>query len=197
MSKLQKKSSALKREHRALPNMTFSNFFYFFLGIFALLDTDPDSEYGSGSTDLIEKSGSNPDPDPKPWLLLPKTFPESNSQHCPIRYSMTAKCDLLYFRWCSALGPVLPTLCRTFRPFRKKNSAAKEKLRSPVILTFWRNLGLRKTLFLSLWVGKFLGLPQIYIEYEEWHCCSRMKLPQRPESNHKFSGQLNLERRSL
>ncbi len=31
--------------------------------IFALLD--PDSEYGSGSTDLIE-SGSNPDPDPKP-----------------------------------------------------------------------------------------------------------------------------------
>jgi hypothetical protein len=28
--------------------------------IFALLD--PDSEYGSGSTDLIE-SGSNPDPD--------------------------------------------------------------------------------------------------------------------------------------
>jgi hypothetical protein len=30
---------------------------------------DPDSEYGSGSgsTDLIE-CGSNPDPDPKPWL---------------------------------------------------------------------------------------------------------------------------------
>ncbi len=30
------------------------------MGHFALLD--PDSEYGSGSTDLIE-SGSNPDPD--------------------------------------------------------------------------------------------------------------------------------------
>jgi hypothetical protein len=32
---------------------------------------DPDSEYGSGSTNLIE-SGSNPepdtDPDPKPWI---------------------------------------------------------------------------------------------------------------------------------
>jgi hypothetical protein len=32
--------------------------------IFALLDPDSDSEYGSGSTDLIE-FGSNPDPDPK------------------------------------------------------------------------------------------------------------------------------------
>ncbi len=30
---------------------------------FALLDPDPDSEYGSGSTDPIE-SGSNSDPDP-------------------------------------------------------------------------------------------------------------------------------------
>jgi hypothetical protein len=29
---------------------------------------DPDYEYGSGSTDLIE-SGSNLDPDPKPWLV--------------------------------------------------------------------------------------------------------------------------------
>jgi hypothetical protein len=36
--------------------------------IFALLDPDPDSEYGSGSTDPIEY-GSNPDPDPvpQPW----------------------------------------------------------------------------------------------------------------------------------
>jgi hypothetical protein len=33
--------------------------------IFALLDPDPDSEYGSGSTDPIEY-GSNPDPDPQP-----------------------------------------------------------------------------------------------------------------------------------
>jgi hypothetical protein len=37
------------------------------VGHFCLLE--PDSEYGSGSrsTDLIE-SGSNPDPDPKPWF---------------------------------------------------------------------------------------------------------------------------------
>ncbi len=33
--------------------------------IFALLDSDPDSKTGSGSTDPIE-SGSNPDPDPQP-----------------------------------------------------------------------------------------------------------------------------------
>jgi hypothetical protein len=33
--------------------------------IFALLDPDPDSEYGSGSTGPIE-SGSNWDPDPQP-----------------------------------------------------------------------------------------------------------------------------------
>ncbi len=32
---------------------------------FALLDPDPDSEYGSGSTDPIEY-GSNTDPDPDP-----------------------------------------------------------------------------------------------------------------------------------
>jgi hypothetical protein len=45
--------------------MKFLNFFLL-LWVFALLDLDPDSEYGSGSTDLIE-SGSNTDPDPKPW----------------------------------------------------------------------------------------------------------------------------------
>jgi hypothetical protein len=45
--------------------MKFLNFFPTFVGHFCL---DPDSEYGSGSTDLIE-SGSNPDPDPKPWSL--------------------------------------------------------------------------------------------------------------------------------
>ncbi len=43
--------------------------------IFDLLDPDPDSEYGSGSTDLIEsgstdliESGSITDPNPKPWF---------------------------------------------------------------------------------------------------------------------------------
>jgi hypothetical protein len=35
--------------------------------IFALLDQDPNSEYGRGSTDPIE-SGSNWDPDPQPCL---------------------------------------------------------------------------------------------------------------------------------
>jgi len=35
--------------------------------IFALLDPDPDSEYGSGSNDLNEY-GSNTDLDPKPWF---------------------------------------------------------------------------------------------------------------------------------
>ncbi len=45
--------------------MKFLKFFQLLWVIFALLDPDPDSEYGSGSTDLIE-SGSSPDPDPKP-----------------------------------------------------------------------------------------------------------------------------------
>jgi hypothetical protein len=65
-SKLQMKFSALNKEHPTLQNMKFLNFFYFCGSFFALLD--PDSEYGSGSgcTDLIE-SGSNPNPDPKPW----------------------------------------------------------------------------------------------------------------------------------
>jgi hypothetical protein len=45
--------------------MKFLNFFYFLWVIFALLDPDPDSEYGSGSTDPIE-SGSNTDPDLQP-----------------------------------------------------------------------------------------------------------------------------------
>jgi hypothetical protein len=52
MSKLQKKPSALKREHPALQNMKFLHFFLLLWVIFALLD--PDSEYGSGSTDLIQ-----------------------------------------------------------------------------------------------------------------------------------------------
>ncbi len=63
-SKLQEKHSALKREHPALQNMKFLNFFLFLWVISALLDPDPDSESGFGSTDLIE-SGSNPDPNPK------------------------------------------------------------------------------------------------------------------------------------
>ncbi len=56
-NKLQEKPSTLKREHPALQNMKFLNFFLFLWVIFALLDPDPDPE--SGSTDLIEsRSGS-------------------------------------------------------------------------------------------------------------------------------------------
>jgi hypothetical protein len=58
-SKLQKNPSALKREHPALQNMKFLNFFLLLWEIFALLDPYPDSESGYGSTDLIESvSGS-------------------------------------------------------------------------------------------------------------------------------------------
>jgi hypothetical protein len=62
-SKLQKKQSALKREHPAFQNMKYIIFFLLLWVIFALQYPDPDSEYRSGSTDLIE-SGSNPDTDP-------------------------------------------------------------------------------------------------------------------------------------
>jgi hypothetical protein len=51
--------SAIKREHPALQHTKFLNFSV----IFALLDPDPDSEFGYGSNDLIE-SGSYPDSDP-------------------------------------------------------------------------------------------------------------------------------------
>jgi hypothetical protein len=64
MSKLQKKPAAHKRGHPTLQNMNFYNFFLLLWVIFALLDLDPD--FRSGSTGPIE-SGSNPDPDPKPW----------------------------------------------------------------------------------------------------------------------------------
>ncbi len=45
------------------PSQKNIKFFPFFVGLFAILD--PDSEFGYGSTDLIE-SGSNPDP--KHWF---------------------------------------------------------------------------------------------------------------------------------
>jgi hypothetical protein len=64
-SKLQKKPSALKKEHLALQNMKILKFFVLLIVISALLDLDPDSEYGSVSTDPIE-SGSNWDPHPDP-----------------------------------------------------------------------------------------------------------------------------------
>jgi hypothetical protein len=44
MSKLQKKPLALKREDPALQNIKFTNFFLFLWVIFALLDSDPDTD---------------------------------------------------------------------------------------------------------------------------------------------------------
>jgi hypothetical protein len=52
---LQKKPSALKREHPVLINMKILDFFLFFWVIFALLDPDSDP-----ATQI------NADPDPKP-----------------------------------------------------------------------------------------------------------------------------------
>jgi hypothetical protein len=51
------KPSALKREHPAIQNMKFLKKILLLWVIFALIDPDRDSEYGSGATDLIE-SGS-------------------------------------------------------------------------------------------------------------------------------------------
>jgi hypothetical protein len=53
--------------------MKFLKFFLLLWVIFAFLDPDPDSEYGSGSTDPIE-SGSKWDPDPigiRIWIRNP------------------------------------------------------------------------------------------------------------------------------
>jgi hypothetical protein len=68
MFKLQKKPSALKREHPALQNMKFLNFSTF---------VDQFCSPGSGSTDPIE-SGSNPGPgpDPKHWVVQPDLVSE-------------------------------------------------------------------------------------------------------------------------
>jgi hypothetical protein len=57
------KPSALKREHPALQKMKFISCFLFFWASFALLDLNPDLQYGS--RDRTE-SGSNPDPDTDP-----------------------------------------------------------------------------------------------------------------------------------
>ncbi len=86
-SKLQQKTPALKREHTALQNMKFLNFFAIFVGNFC----PPGSGYGS--TDLIE-SGLNPDL--KHWRqqilqLAYPTKPELN----PGSYSDNGKTCLL------------------------------------------------------------------------------------------------------
>ncbi len=51
--KLQKKPSALKREHPALQKMKFVNFFLFLWAIFALLDPDWGPQYCQRLFDLI------------------------------------------------------------------------------------------------------------------------------------------------
>jgi hypothetical protein len=55
----QEKPSALKREHPSLQNMKFLNLFLFLWVIYAF--SDPDSESGSGPTDMIESES------PKHW----------------------------------------------------------------------------------------------------------------------------------
>jgi hypothetical protein len=70
LSKLNKKPSALKREHPALKNMKLLNLFMFLRVILPPgSGSGSYSESGSGSTDLI-KSGSNPYP--KDWRLAGK-----------------------------------------------------------------------------------------------------------------------------
>ncbi len=69
-----KRSLQLSKEN--IQHFKTWNFLIFFLllwVIFALLD--PDSEYGSGSTDLIESgSKSDPDTDPQPWWKVCKIW---------------------------------------------------------------------------------------------------------------------------
>jgi hypothetical protein len=72
MSKQQKKTSALKREHPpALQKMKFINFFLCLWVIVALLDPDSDCETGSGygSRDPVE-SGSGSTALPVPVFML-------------------------------------------------------------------------------------------------------------------------------
>ncbi len=60
-----KKAFSSQKRTSSNSNHEITYFSLLLLVIFALLDPDPDSEYGSGSTDLIE-FGSNPVP--RPWL---------------------------------------------------------------------------------------------------------------------------------
>ncbi len=74
-----------------------SKFFLLLWVIFALQDPDPDSEYGSGSTDLIE-SGSNQDP--KPWHLH-----SSNSSPLTgswLTFILSGRCLTIFILACSS-----------------------------------------------------------------------------------------------
>jgi hypothetical protein len=69
----QERSSAPKREHPALQNKKFLNFFLCLWSVFALLDPDLDSEAVSRSTDLIE-SGSKSETLDFTKLYIEKVF---------------------------------------------------------------------------------------------------------------------------
>ncbi len=84
--------------------MKFLNFYLLLWVIFALLDPDPGSTYGSGSTDLIEsgssrdpgstygsgstdliESGSSKDPDPQPWFKLEEKSSSLKKEHLALK----------------------------------------------------------------------------------------------------------------
>jgi hypothetical protein len=87
---------------------------YFFLllwAIFALLDPDPDSEYGSGSTDLIESgSNSDPDTDPQPWFRL-APFRELSFVICHFVNCSSSLYALLYSRLCVIAASCFSRVC--------------------------------------------------------------------------------------
>ncbi len=103
MSKLQEKTTALKKEHLALQKMKFINFFLCLRVIFAPLDPDPDceSESAYGSRDPIE-SGSNPDPDREHWNIRVRpqslfkaqhsNFKALNAPTCKISFESSRRC---------------------------------------------------------------------------------------------------------
>jgi hypothetical protein len=46
--------------------------------------------------------------------------------------------------WKGRACAVLPTLCRTFRPIQKNNSATEEKIRSPINFAFLKEFVIKK-----------------------------------------------------
>ncbi len=50
-------------------------------------------------------------------------------------------------------------VCFLFYQCRRKIRQLRKKMRSPSSFHFWRSLGPKNTIFVCVWVGKFLGLP--------------------------------------
>ncbi len=133
MSKLQEKPSAHKREHPALQNIKFLNFFLFLGIIFSLLDPDPDSE--SISTDLVE-SATNPDP--KHWLQRnpywqlhsPLTPPRRTG---PAQWRCTSPC--LAGEGLAYLVAEKPVLARRLLPHVRVFARVNPKQKEAVITT--------------------------------------------------------------